>query len=501
MMTDWRMIQRNPLLIQRFLHHMHQAKAKPIDVELCIISFARLKMMCSSGMESFLTEKLVGDNVHLQRILSRIVCHGRTRFHLEMEPIGFDLLAILRDFYLVYPDRYLTQEEDLGRMAWTLFFGRESYSQRIEIDEEKALFLARYGDQKVNSLCSLVLAMNDGELAFEILSSYPTNDIYYSIAWAIAFLKKYRVPSNPNIFSSLKSYYTELKDFSSNRRLEFSFLPRDNMSWASSLCMDAIFAMSEIVGVGTGVSKCKFRKGDPTMEFQFVTDLDIHPWCPISLVFKNKKEAGLMKKKLLLKKKQSLFWKPLSEPPSEPPSVKSPKSGDLQVVLTPDGLFKLVRDGDITIACSELKDSHPCHHLQYSAKIVLADNPASGFVSFLGPEVKFWVFENQRKIFLVDTLHLPRVIGFHLKIDEFSLSLKYIVLWSIRTSELIVIPYTFTGSSVSIGEKIIFPFERVRYITLVDETKFNIQFYPKGSYVDHSCILDCSGGLPILRFD
>ena len=273
MINDWR--------IWRFFYHMHQAKAKPIDVELCIISFARKKMMGSSGMESFLAEKLVGYNVHLQRILSRIVCHGRTRFHLEMEPIGFDLLAIFRDFYLVYPDRYLTQEEDLGRMAWTLFFGRESYSQRIEIDEEKALFLARYGHQKDNSLCSLVLAMHDGKLAFEILSGYPTKDIYYSIAWTIAFLKQYRVPPNPNIFSSLKSYYTELKNFSSNRIFEFSFLFGDMKDWVSSLCMDAIFAMSEIVGVGTGVSKCQFRKGDPTMEFQFLTDLGCYLWCPI----------------------------------------------------------------------------------------------------------------------------------------------------------------------------------------------------------------------------
>ena len=486
MINDWR-IWRNPALRQRFFYHMHQAKAKPIDVELCIISFARKKMMGSSGMESFLAEKLVGYNVHLQRILSRIVCHGRTRFHLEMEPIGFDLLAIFRDFYLVYPDRYLTQEEDLGRMAWTLFFGRESYSQRIEIDEEKALFLARYGHQKDNSLCSLVLAMHDGKLAFEILSGYPTKDIYYSIAWTIAFLKQYRVPPNPNIFSSLKSYYTELKNFSSNRIFEFSFLFGDMKDWVSSLCMDAIFAMSEIVGVGTGVSKCQFRKGDPTMEFQFLTDLGCYLWCPISLVFKNKKEVGLMKKK------QPPFW--------ETPSVKSPKSGDLQVVLTPDGLFKLVQDGDITIACSERKDSHPSHFFQHSAEIVLANNPAFGFVSILGPEVKFWVFKTQRKIFLVDTLHLPKVIGFHLMIDVCSMSSKSIVLWSLRTSELIVIPFTFTGSTVSIGEKTIFPFERVRYITLVDETKFKIR-YQKGklSNPDYSCILDCSGELPILQF-
>jgi len=81
------------------------------------------------------------------------------------------------------------------------------------------------------------------------------------------------------------------------------------------------------------------------------------------------------------------------------------------------------------------------------------------------------------------------------------MSSKYIVLWSLRTSELIVITYTFTGRTVSIGEKIIFPFERVRYITLVDETKFNIQYYQNGSYGNHLCILDCSRELPILRFD
>jgi len=493
MINDWR-IWRNPALRQRFFYHMHQAKAKPIDVELCIISFARKKMMGSSGMESFLAEKLVGYNVHLQRILSRIVCHGRTRIHLEMEPIGFDLLAILRDFYVVYPDRYLSQKSDIAEIAWTLFFGRESYSHRIECNEQNALIVARVGYQNDNSISGLVLAMLDGDLSYEILSGYPQNDIYYNIAWVIAFLKKYPVPHNANIFPFLKWCYTEMKDFSSNRIQNFLILPSDNISWVSSLLLDAIFAMSEIVGVGTGVPNCQFRKGDPTMEFQFLTDLEIHSWCPISLVFKNKKKAGLMKKKLSLKKKQPVFW--------EPPLVKSPKSGDLQVVLTPDGLFKLVQDGDITIACSELKDSHP----QHFAKIVFADNPTSGFVSMSGPEVKFWAVDNQdvcfqqHKIFLFDTLHLPKVIGFHLMIDVCSMSSKYIVLWSLRTSELIVIPFTFTGSTVSIGEKTIFPFERVRYITLVDETKFKIRFYQKGSYADHSCILDCSGELPILRF-
>jgi hypothetical protein len=326
----------------------------------------------------------------------------------------------------------------------------------------------------------------------EILSGYPQNDIYYNIAWVIAFLKKYPVPHNANIFPFLKWCYTEMKDFSSNRIQNFSILPSDNISWVSSLLLDAIFAMSDIVGVGTGVPKCQFRKGDPTMEYQFLTDLGIHLWCSMSLCFKRKKEDGLTK---LTKKKKPLFW--------VQPSVKSQKSGDLQVVLTPDGVFKLVRDGNFTIACTEIKESHP----QHFAKIVFADNPTSGFVSMSGPEVKFWAVDNQdvgfqqRKIFLFDTLHLPKVIGFHLMIDVCSMSSKYIVLWSLRTSELIVIPYTFTGSSVSIGEKIIFPFERVRYITLVDETKFNIQFYPKGSYADHSCILDCSGELPILRFD
>jgi hypothetical protein len=479
LMTDW-------MMIRRFRHHMHQAK--PLDAELCIISSERRRMMCSTGLQSFLMHMLVGNNIHLHQILSRRVRHQWTRLHLQMHTTGFDLFTIMRDFYVVHPDRYLTQENDLDRIAWTLVFGREFYSHRIEINEQNALVVARVGYQNESSISELVLAMLDGDLSFEILSGYPQKDIiYYNIAWVIAFLKQFQVPHNANIFPFLKSFYAEMKEFSCNYIQKFSILPSDNISWVSSLLLDAIFAMSEIVGVGTGISRCQFRKGDRTMEYQFLTDLGIHLWCAMSLCFQNKKEKGLTKKK------KPLFW--------VPPSVESKKSGDLKVVLTPDGVFKLVRDGNITIACTELKESQP----QQFPKIVFADNPTSGFVSMWGPEVKFWAIDNhedgfqQRKIFLFDTLHLPKIIGPDLMIDVCSISSKYIIVWSLRTSELFVIPFTFTGSTVSIGEKTIFPFERVRCITLIDERNiFNICFRREDSREDYFRILDCSGELPIL---
>jgi hypothetical protein len=489
MMDDWMMYRRNPRLNSKFRHHLH--RAKQFDAALCIISAKRCKMMCSSGLQSFVMQMLVGPHRHLHMILSRRVRHEWIRLHLQMKTDGFDFFSIMRDFYVVHPDRYLTQENDLGRVAWSLFFGRISYSHRIERNEQNALVFARVGYQNGNLISGLVLAMLDGDLSFKLLSEYPQKDIYYNIAWAIAFLKKFPVPPNTNIFPFLKSCYTEMKDFLINRKQNFSILPSDNISWVSSLLLDAIFAMSEIVGVGTGVSNCQFRKGDRTMEFQFLTELEIHLWCSMSLAFLQKKECAVRKKH------QSYLL--------APPSAKSTKSGDEQVVLF-EGVFKLVRDGDITIACTDPKDSHSCHFPQYFTKIVFAKNPASGFVTMVGSEVKFWAVENQppsypyqKKISLVATLHLPKVIGFHLIIDVCSMSSKYIVLWS-RTSELVVIPFTFTWGTVSIGEKTIFSFERVRYITLIDESRFNIYFNRVGTYGHYLCILDCSGELPILQF-
>ena len=490
-MTDWMMIRRNP----RIRHRMHQAK--PLDAEVCVIDFKRRQLMCLNGMQSFVMWRLVGCVPHLHSRFSKRVCHMRTCKHLQMKTNGFDLLSILGDFYVVHPDRYWTQENDLDRIAWTLVFGREFYSRKIENNEQNALVVARVGYQNENSISELVLAMLDGDLSFEILCRYPQKDIiYYNIAWVIAFLKQFQVPHNPNIFPFLKSLYTEMKEFSSNYIQKFSILPSDNISWVSSLLLDAIFAMSEIVGFGTGISKCQFRKGDRTMEYQFLTDLGIHLWCSMSLSFKYKKEKGLTKKK------KPLFW--------GPPSVESQKSsyskvvltrGDLQVVLTHDWVFKLVQDGNITIACTELKESHP----QHFTEIVFANNPKSGFVSMWGPEVKFWAIDNhengfqQGRIFLSDTLHLQKIIGPDLMIDVCSISSNYIILWSLRTSELFVIPFTFTGSTVSIGEKTIFPFERVRDITLIDERNmFNICFRLEGSREDYFRILDCSGELPIL---
>ena len=486
LMTDWRMIRKNPALIQRFHHHSHEAK--PFDAALCIISFARRKMMCSTGLQSFVMWALVGNNICLHQNLSRKVCHRRTLMHLEIEPMGFDLLEILKAFYMIHPDRFLTDESDIGRIAWTLYFGRRLNGTVIPINPDFAKVFAEYGDLNGDDMSSLVLAMIDCSQSLQIfteLSDKPLGKSYYwYIALADAIDNNICVPRDLEIFKILRELYWDFKQVSSNQRERYLRFPDDTLWWASSVCIDAIYALSRITQKRVPGLNSEFN---PKMA-KSLLQIGINLVCPKSLKFitelgQNSFRNGTAKNSLDL-------------------TIFSPGNQVFE-------LSKYVEGQKVVLTCSRQKDFHSLFSSVWT--ILFISNYC--FLSQAVTEIKFWKIKktscgkgDDYQIILLATLDLSKFVGPNVKIDLIRLFRTHIFLWVNSGSELIVIRYSVSENGVFLGKRFSFPLTYLYQIDKGDDSEsfFKItctKISPRYTIVTYSRILNCAGEKPLLVED
>jgi len=477
----WLMLMTNP----RFQHRKHQAK--PLDAELCIIHFRRYMMMCSIGMQSFAMQRLAGSVPHLHQCLSKRVCHMRTWAHLQMNPPGFDLLSILRDFSALHPDRYLTVESDVGRMAWTCYFGRQLGNKQVPVNVVFARVIAEYGHQKYadadadDGLSSLVLAMIDSQQSFVLLRQFLRQDSYYRhIAWAMAQFQGFKVPKNELVFVRLRRLYRIFADFSTG----FGYCPRlfeekeETMWWVCSVMTDAIFALSRITIKGVPNIK---GKGNPPMAKRLLVES-----------LKGRQSFPMADKFMVA---HYPLFKLMKASTSSGLVLSTSKNSFLQ-------LSTIVQGAETVHACSRHED---CSLEHVNSILFISD---STFVTVAHTEIRFWTIQKTRypsegdqyQIRLLSTFDIPRFLGPNKKVDDSYLFQNVIVIYSTSEYELFVIPFKFSENGVLFGKKFTFPFRHVLSVKQVQPSLFTIRYnaFEDGRSRWYSCPLDCTGEEPKL---
>jgi len=232
--------------------------------------FSQMKKICSSGLELFLIQRLFEGKPYFRYLMSRRFCHRRAFFHLKNDSTGFCFLKMHHEcgfesditafyfanihhtFCLFNPPQFSNPLLVIGKIAWTFYFGRVFDNKVIDMNEALAIRLARYGHQRSDPLSSLVLAMTNSGMSNFLLSRFPDKkSIYYHIAWAQAYLKGFRIPANTNVMDSLRSEYWSLKNYQRNFNvLSWCLLPGETMWWSGGICLDAIWALSEMTKKG-----------------------------------------------------------------------------------------------------------------------------------------------------------------------------------------------------------------------------------------------------------
>jgi hypothetical protein len=472
LMTDWRMIRKKPALIQRFRHHSHQAKR--FDAALCIVSFTRRKMMCSTGLQSFVMWALVGDNIRLHQILSRRVCHRRTLMHLEMEPMGFDFFSILRTFYIIHPDRFLTDESDIGRIAWALYFGRMLNCVSMPINHEHARVFAEYGYLIRDELSSLVLAMIDPQKSFQIFSELHDRSDYWHIAWANAVVKEgFKVPTNIEIFKRLRVIYRKFKLLANNVTVTDGLL-EETLWTVGAFYMDAICTLSMITG--KKVYRHIKKNFNPCMAPKLLNRFSTH-YFPV-------------------KSGEFLKASGVAVPFISIGHGSATNSSNLTICSIGNKTLELsteVQGQKVILAYSLTEDFHAlCSSVSFIQMI-----SEVCFATQICNEIKFWGIKCSRhKIILLATLDLSRFFGPHVAINFFQLFKRQIILW-IDASQLVVIPFSISENGFFLGKPSTFPLTYFAGVNQVDksETKFKVYY----TVLEGSCIrtrrriLNCAG--------
>jgi len=234
------------------------------------LNFSQRKEICSSGLGMFLIGIMFEGQTYNLRHMSRRVCHRRALLHLNNDATGFYFLKLhhewcfdsdITDFYfrnihktfcLFNPPEFSDLRLIIGKIAWTLYFGRVFDDSVIHVNEDYAKILAKYGQENGDPLSSLVLAMTDQQWSNLLLKEFEdTQSIYYHIAWAVAYLKGFSVPANDLVFEKLRSSYWQIKYYGTNTmKHTWSLLPGETMWWSSSISLDAIWTLSQMTKKG-----------------------------------------------------------------------------------------------------------------------------------------------------------------------------------------------------------------------------------------------------------
>jgi hypothetical protein len=402
-----------------------------------------------------------------------------------MEVPGFDLLSILRDFSALHPDRFLSDESDVGRMAWTCYFGRQLGNKQVPVNVDFARVIAEYGHRKYadadDGLSSLVLAMIESQQSFVLLRQFPDRDSYYwHIAWAIAQFQGFKVPKNELVFVRLRSLYRIFADFSTG----FAYCPRlfedkeETMWWVCSVLTDAIFALSRITI--RGVPNIK-GKGNPQMAERLLVES-----------LKGRQSFPMGDKFMVA---QNYGFRPVSATTSSGLVLSTSKNSFLQ-------LSTIVQEADTVLACSKHED---CSLEHVNSILFISD---STFVTVAHTEIRFWTIQKTRypsegeqyQIRLLSTFDTTRFLGPNTKVDDSYLFQNVIVIYSTSEYELFVIPFKFSENGVLFGKTFTFPFRYVLSVKQVQPSLYYIKYY---SFEDgrsrwYSCPLDCTGEEPKL---
>jgi len=249
--------------------------------------FSRRKKICSSGLELFLIQRLFEGKPYFRYLMSRRFCHRRAFFHLKNDSIGFYFLKMLHTFRfetdiiqfyfsrihhtfcLLNSPQFFNPNLVIGQIAWSSYFGRSFNGINIDIHTGFAHALAHYGHRIGDPLCTLVLAMTNSSKCENLLKEFPDKEsIYYHIAWAQAYLKGFCVPTNTEVFDKLRSMYWQVK-----KKIESTTtilkLREHNMLWNGSICLDAIWTLSNMTKVGLR----KIQQRDPIMADRLISNI------------------------------------------------------------------------------------------------------------------------------------------------------------------------------------------------------------------------------------
>jgi hypothetical protein len=478
MIRDLRM-RKSPSLLERFSHRLHEVEI--YYPSMYQLTFSQKIKLCSSGMEFLLIHRLVENQpyrrlrLRLHHYMSRRVCHFRALFHLNKE----DMTALYyskyhHTFCLLNPPQLSNQPLVIGKIAWSLYFGRVFDDRVLHVDEVYAKTLAKYGHQIGDPLSSLVLAMTDREMCTFLLQNFQDKEsIYYHIAYADTYLKPwYRIMIEDNeVLDRLREMYWRLKNYG-NSRLEHTWilLPGENMWWSNSIYSDAIWALSEMTRRGVYL----IQRKDPTMADRLITNLkSITNFFPLSQKY-HKKELALCGVHGVGVGKAS-----------------AQTASGYRIVVEQEGRFELWRNNE-RIAVSDRKHEHSTS----VERIIFPSHSDDWFVSISHNQVKCWDIEITTGLFHCrHTIHLPSLIGPNTKFDRSCVSSNHILLWSYETSMLYVFPYTFSGETLTIGQQFTFPFRIILEISQEGEL-FSIKYHPKSSWIILNDFLDCSPGKP-----
>lgn len=265
--------------------------------------FRQRKKICSSGLEMFLILRLSKGQPYCRYFMSRQFCHRRALFHLNNDSTGFYFLKLHHQFgidsqilafyfanihhifCLLNPPQFSNPMLVLGKIAWTLYFGRVFDNKVIDINEAMANRLATYGHNIIGDpLSSLVVAMTNRGMCNFLLSRFQDKEsIYYHIAWAVAYLKDFQVPRNTKVMESLRTKYWALKNAQKNINVSSVLLPGETMDWSGSICLDAIWALSKMTKKGLPGK----QRPDITMAERLVENFSqLVLSCPLSLRYR-----------------------------------------------------------------------------------------------------------------------------------------------------------------------------------------------------------------------
>ena len=469
------LLRKNPSLLERFSHRLHEIEI--YYPSMYQLTFSQKKKICSSGLEFLLIQRMVKNQPYLRfrlrlhRFMSRRVCHYRALFHLNQDITALYYSKYHHTFCLLNPPKLSNQHLVIGKIAWSLYFGRVFDDIVLQVDEVYANTLARYGHQIGDPLSSLVLTMTDYHM-WRSLDNFDDNkSIYYHIAWVVAYLKYWFGSENNEVYQKLREVYWRLKNYGNNRISDtWILLPGENMWWSESIYSDAIWALSEMTSRGMpGI-----QRKDPTMANRLITNLqNITHFFPLSQKY-HKKE------RLLCGNHEVGVGK-----------ASAQTASGYHIVVDQDGRFELWHNNE-RIAVSDRKHEHSTS----IERIIFPSHSDDWFVSISHNQVKCWdIDRTSGSLHFRHTIHLPSLIGPNMKFDRSCVSSNHILLFSYETSMLYVFPYTFSGETLTIGQQFTFPFRIILEISQEGEL-FSIKYHPKISWIILKCFLDCSPGKP-----
>lgn len=470
------LLRKSPSLLEQFSHRLH-------EVEIYDPSMYRLNIS-QSALELFLIQRLFENKqyLHLRRLMSRRVCHRRALFYLNQDITALYYSKYHHTFCLLNPPQFSNQPLIIGKIAWSLYFGRVFDDIVLHSDEVYANTLAKYGHQIGDPLSSLVLSMTlsektEYEMRTFLLQNFQNKEsIYYHIAYADIYLKSwyYRIMiENNEVFGKLREMYWFMKNYGNDRlndRWE-NVLPGETMWWCIGIYSDAIWALSEITRKGmSGI-----QRNDPTMADRLITNLkSISHFFPLSEKHR--------KKEILLCGDYGLGVGKASDQ----------TASGYRIVVDQEGRFELLCNNK-RIAVSEGKHEHSTS----IERIIFPSHSDDWFVSISHNQVKCWDIERTNGLLHCrHTIHLPSLIGPNTRFVRSRVSSNHILLWSYETSMLYVFPYTFSGEILTLGQQFTFPFKMIHEISQEGEL-FSIKYYPDNfSNPILRCFLDCSPGKP-----